>query len=165
MINVNVNFFRSAELFLPDNRRKQICCPVCGSIFRKSMHLWVFFSKWQMLYKAALLKTIPRLTNQDSVFVELSDSTTLSGSSTRLVFRLVSLPTLPNEVEKSQNKYHPTEKSLDKLIDKLRIATRSLTFGTSAAVSDGDTIPGIILIVVVIPLIIPTYLRINAHNS
>ena len=34
--------------------------------------------------KAALLKTIPRLTNQDSVFVELSDSTTSSGSSARL---------------------------------------------------------------------------------
>ena len=35
--------------------------------------------------KSELLKTIPHLTNQDSVFVELSDSTTLSGSSTRLL--------------------------------------------------------------------------------
>ena len=58
-----------------------------------------------------------------------------------------------------------TEKSLEKLIDKLDVAVRSLTFGTSAAVRDGDTIPGIIPIVVVIPLIIPTYLRIKAHDS
>ena len=60
---------------------------------------------------------------------------------------------------------NPTEKSLYKLIDKLRVVVRSLTFGTSAAVRDGDTIPGIIPIVVVIPLIIPTYLRIKAHDS
>ena len=36
--------------------------------------------------KTVLLKTIPRLINQDSVFVELSDSTTSSGSSRRLFY-------------------------------------------------------------------------------
>ena len=36
--------------------------------------------------KTALLKTIPRLTNHDSVFVELSDTTTSLGSSTRLFY-------------------------------------------------------------------------------
>ena len=59
----------------------------------------------------------------------------------------------------------PTEKSLEKLVDKLDVAVRSLTLGTSAAVRDGDTIPGIIPIVVVIPVIIPTYLIIKADDS
>ena len=38
--------------------------------------------------KSALLKTIPFLANQDSVFVELSDSTTSCGSSKRLFLAL-----------------------------------------------------------------------------
>ena len=57
--------------------------------------------------KMVLLKTIPRLTNQDSVFVELSDSTTSSGSSMRLFHGSRDCLLCPARQLSEITKYHP----------------------------------------------------------